>query len=222
MLSIPPLVSILITFLIALIVTVALTPLVRKIALRWRLGDKPNGRRFHPDFIPHLGGIAIVLGTVAGLVAAVMAAPDSAGVWRAAFLGLIPPVGLIVVLGLIDDMKSLRVFQKLTIQVVVAVVMAVSGVLLFTGIGALDAVPAVVLLVSVSFLVGISSSVNLIDGHDGLAAGICLIAAVSFAVMAVATDPIGAGIATPNRKSPTQGWCPRSGFGYSFDPTTYS
>jgi UDP-GlcNAc:undecaprenyl-phosphate GlcNAc-1-phosphate transferase len=42
-----------------------------------------------------------------------------------------------------------------------------------------------VLLVSVAFLVGVSSSVNLIDGHDGLAAGICLIAAISFAVMAV-------------------------------------
>jgi len=184
-LSTPPLVSILTAFLIALIVTVVLTPVVRKIALRWRLGDKPNGRKFHPHMIPHLGGVAIVLGTVAGLVAAILSAPGLAGGWRTSLLGLIPPVGMIVALGLVDDMKSLRVFQKLAIQVLVAVVLAVSGFVLFTGIAALDAVTAVVLLVSVSFLVGISSSVNLIDGHDGLAAGISLIAAVSFAVMAI-------------------------------------
>ena len=87
--------------------------------------------------------------------------------------------------GLVDDMKSLRVFQKLTIQIVAALVLAVSGFLLFTGIPVVDELNAVILLVSVVFLVGISSAVNLIDGHDGLAAGICLIAATSFAVMAV-------------------------------------
>lgn len=185
MLGIPPLVNILAAFLTALIITIAVTPLVRKIALRWKLGDKPNGRKIHPYRIPHLGGIAIVLGTVAGLVAAIATSPESAVFWRASFVGVIPPVSLIVVLGLVDDMKSLRVFQKLVIQVIVAVMLAVSGFVLFTGIAGLDAINAVVLLVSVSFLVGISSSVNLIDGHDGLAAGICLIAAGSFAVMAV-------------------------------------
>jgi UDP-GlcNAc:undecaprenyl-phosphate GlcNAc-1-phosphate transferase len=169
----------------ALFITVAATPLVRKIALRWKLGDKPNGRKIHPHMIPHVGGIAIVLGTLAGVFAASATEPESIGSWRASFLGILPPVSLIVVLGLVDDMKSLRVFQKLTIQVIVAVILAVSGFVLFTGIGALDTVDALVLLVSVMFLVGVSSSVNLIDGHDGLAAGICLISAVSFGVMAV-------------------------------------
>jgi UDP-GlcNAc:undecaprenyl-phosphate GlcNAc-1-phosphate transferase len=184
-LNIPPLVNDLTALLTALFITAAATPLVRKIALRWKLGDKPNGRRIHPHLIPHVGGIAIVLGTLVGVFAASATGPESVGSWRASFLGILPPVSLIVVLGLVDDMKSLRVFQKLTIQIIVAVILAVSGFVLFTGIGALDTVDALVLLVSVMFLVGISSSVNLIDGHDGLAAGICLIAAVSFGVMAV-------------------------------------
>jgi UDP-GlcNAc:undecaprenyl-phosphate GlcNAc-1-phosphate transferase len=180
----PPLVHDVTALLTALVVTVVATPVIRKIALRWKLGDKPNGRKIHPYMIPHLGGIAIVLGTAAGLVAAAAAVPQAAQAWRASLLDVLPPVGLIVILGLADDMKNLRVSQKLAIQVVVAMVLAVSGFVLFTGISALDAVDVAVLLVSASFLVGISSSVNLIDGHDGLAAGICLIAAVSFAVMA--------------------------------------
>ncbi|MGD8412779.1 MAG: MraY family glycosyltransferase [Candidatus Latescibacterota bacterium] len=169
----------------AFVITVAATPLVRKIALRWKLGDKPNGRKIHPFMIPHVGGIAIVVGTLVGVFASGAAATESMGNWRSSFLGVLPPVSLIVVLGLVDDMKSLRVFQKLTIQIVVAVILAVSGFVLFTGVAALDTVDALVLLVSVMFFVGISSAVNLVDGHDGLAAGITLISAVAFAVMAV-------------------------------------
>lgn len=172
-----------VAFLTAFFITVMITPVVRRIALRWKLGDKPNGRKIHTHLIPHLGGIAIVLGAIAGM-AVVAATSGDAPAWKTLFGGMIPAVGMIVVLGLVDDMKSLRVFQKLTIQVICAVVLAASGFLLFTGIPALDASHGVVVLVSVVFLVGISSSVNLIDGHDGLASGICLIEAAAFAVMA--------------------------------------
>ena len=172
-------------FFTAFVVTLLATPLVRKAALRWKLGDKPNGRRIHTDLIPHLGGIAIVLGTFAGFAAVSVAGWDPGAGWRPMIQRMLPAVGLIVALGLVDDMKSLRVVQKLTIQVVGAAILAISGFLIYTGVPAIDSVNVIALLVSVAFLVGISSSVNLIDGHDGLAAGICLIAAISFAVMAV-------------------------------------
>jgi len=181
----PSMMSDLTVFFTAFVVTLLATPLVRKAALRWKLGDKPNGRRIHTDLIPHLGGIAIVLGTFAGFAAVSVAGWDPGAGWRPMIQRMLPAVGLIVVLGLVDDMKSLRVVQKLTIQVVGAAILAISGFLIYTGVPAIDSVNVIALLVSVAFLVGISSSVNLIDGHDGLAAGICLIAAISFAVMAV-------------------------------------
>jgi UDP-GlcNAc:undecaprenyl-phosphate GlcNAc-1-phosphate transferase len=175
-----------IALLTALLITVAATPAVRKIALRWKLGDKPNGRKIHTHLIPHLGGIAIVLGTISGLVVArFLASPSGGGEWNLLFRKMLPGVALIAALGMVDDVKSLRALQKLTIQVVGALVLALSGFVLLTGIPAVDAVNSVVLIISVLFLVGISSSVNLIDGHDGLATGICLIAAASFAFMAV-------------------------------------
>jgi UDP-GlcNAc:undecaprenyl-phosphate GlcNAc-1-phosphate transferase len=172
-----------VAFLTAFFITVLATPIVRWAALRWKLGDKPNGRKIHTHLIPHLGGIAIVLGAIAGMVFVGAVGGDSAG-WKLLFQRMMPAVGLIVALGLVDDMKSLRVPQKLTIQVIGALVLAMSGFLLYTGIPVLDAGYGVVVLISVLFLVGISSSVNLIDGHDGLASGVCLISATAFAVMA--------------------------------------
>jgi UDP-GlcNAc:undecaprenyl-phosphate GlcNAc-1-phosphate transferase len=58
------------TFIAALMVSVLATPLVRKFAVRWRLGDKPNGRKIHPDAIPHLGGVALLFGVLAGIAIA--------------------------------------------------------------------------------------------------------------------------------------------------------
>lgn len=174
----------LLAFFTAAIITVLATPLVRRFALHWKLGDKPNGRKINTNLIPHLGGVAIVLGTIAGLAAVCLFASSGGTDWKLLFQRVFPAVGLIVALGLVDDMMSLRVFQKLTVQIVAALVLAVSGFLLFTGIPVFDELNAVILLISVVFLVGISSAVNLIDGHDGLATGICLIAGTSFAIMA--------------------------------------
>jgi UDP-GlcNAc:undecaprenyl-phosphate GlcNAc-1-phosphate transferase len=179
-----------VAFLTAFFITVLVTPVVRRIALRWKLGDKPNGRKIHTHLIPHLGGIAIVMGALAGMAFVGVVGGESAG-WKLLLQRMMPAVGLIVVLGLVDDTKSLRVSQKLTIQIIGALVLALSGFLLYTGIPALDASTGVIMLVSVSFLVGISSSVNLIDGHDGLASGICLISAAAFAAMAAM---LGAGM----------------------------
>jgi UDP-GlcNAc:undecaprenyl-phosphate GlcNAc-1-phosphate transferase len=178
-------------FLFAFFITVLLTPVVRRYALRWKLGDKPNGRKIHTHVIPHLGGIAIVLGTVAGMLA-LNATTLASDAWVVLMWKMLPPVALIVILGLVDDMKSLGALQKLTVQVMSSLILAVSGFMLFTGIPALDGANSIVLLVSVAFMVGISSSVNLIDGHDGLAAGVCLISAAAFAAMAVM---LGAGMA---------------------------
>lgn len=172
-------------FMAAFLATVITTPIVRKVALRWKLGDKPNGRQIHTHMIPHLGGIAIVLGAIFGMIAVAVLTGDDGASMGSLLQRMLPAVVLIIALGMIDDMKSLRAIQKLTIQVISAAILALSGFLLFTGIPVVDGSGTAVLIISVIFLVGVSSSVNLIDGHDGLAAGISLLSVVGFAVMAV-------------------------------------
>lgn len=176
--------SYLLAFVAALVVSAAATPLVRRCALRWKLGDKPNGRRITTHMIPHLGGIALVLGTFAG-VSLVFAGDRGAG-WNLVLRGVLPALTLIVILGLIDDMKSLRASQKLIVQVIAAGILTASGFWLYTGVAPIDATQLALIALSCVFFIGMSSAVNLVDGHDGLAAGVSFISAGAFAVMALA------------------------------------
>jgi len=171
-------------FLVALVVSAAATPLVRKFAVRWRLGDKPNGRKIHPDVIPHLGGIALLLGVLAGFA---IATGENATV----IMKALPATLLVVALGLIDDTRNLAARPKLVVQIVAAAVLVAVGFRLFTGIDALDSLSIVAGLVSLLFIVGMLSSVNLIDGHDGLAAGVALIASGAFVVIGVMDGAAG-------------------------------
>ena len=96
---------------------------------------------------------------------------------------IILPVLLIVGLGIADDAKNLRAGQKLTIQVFAAVFLVFSGIQLLTGLQLFDQSSLFVLLFTSFYLVGISSSVNLVDGIDGLASGLSIISAATFAVL---------------------------------------
>ena len=163
-------------FVAALVTSAVATPLIRKLAVRWRLGDKPNGRKIHPDVIPHLGGIALLFGVLAGVAIASGAHPN-------VILRALPATVLVVVLGLIDDTRNLAARPKLVVQVVAAVAMVAVGFRLLTGLDALDSFSIGAGLVTLFFVVGMLSSVNLVDGHDGLAAGVALIASAAFAAI---------------------------------------
>ena len=169
-------------FAIALAVSVAATPLVRGFAVRWRLGDKPNGRKAHAEHIPHLGGVALFLAVAVAILAAGLLARHGAGDWSL-LAKAVPVVMSVVLLGLVDDMRSLRARQKLVVQIVAAAVLVAVGFRFFTGVWLLDVSSILLVVLSMVFIVGMLSSVNLIDGHDGLAAGVALISAVAFAVI---------------------------------------
>jgi UDP-GlcNAc:undecaprenyl-phosphate GlcNAc-1-phosphate transferase len=175
-------------FATALAVSMIATPIVRRVALRWRLGDKPNGRRAQDQPIPHLGGVAMFLGVLAALAPLSRLVPGGSSmlILRAA-----PAVLMIVALGLVDDTRNLRARHKLFFQFVAALLLVVEGFRLFTGVWLLDVSSVALALVSLVFILGMLSSVNLVDGHDGLAGGVALISAAAFAV-------IGSMIQTPD------------------------
>lgn len=174
-------------FATALCVALVATPVIRRAALRWRLGDKPNGRRSHQQLIPHLGGIAMVLGVAAAF--AVEAIRSSGHLTGGALLTA--ALLVIVILGLIDDMRSLRARHKLLVQILAAAILVAQGVRLQTGVFVLDGASIFLAALTLTFLVGMLSSVNLIDGHDGLAGGVALLSAATFGV-------IGAMVGSPD------------------------
>jgi len=161
------------------------TPFIRKFALRWKLGHKPNGRKVSTDTIPHVGGIGMAIGTLLSVSIAGLFLVSGESSTLSLLARMLVPVVMIVALGVADDTKSLRAGQKLTVQVLSSVVLVFSGIQLLTGVPFLDQSSIFVLLLTCFYLVGISSSVNLIDGLDGLAAGLSTISAATFGVLAV-------------------------------------
>jgi UDP-GlcNAc:undecaprenyl-phosphate GlcNAc-1-phosphate transferase len=165
---------------VAFSTTAFLVPQVRRFAVEWKLGDKPNGRKLHAQSIPHLGGVAIFGGfflALLGMLATPYGTPHAARI-----LALLPGLLVVFGLGLVDDLRGLRAGVKLVYQLVGAVCVVAMGGGLWSG--ALAA-PLLLLAVASSVLwyVGVCNSVNLIDGLDGLAAGVAVIAAAAFLVV---------------------------------------
>ncbi len=165
-------------FLTGFVVVYLLTPAVRALARRYGVIDKPNARRPHKQPTARGGGLAVVLGVHAAcLMALWFPWPDSAGNldlhwWR----HFVAASMLLLVVGVVDDVKGMRPLLKLGGQTVAAALMASAGTHFghFFGLGLprwLDGALVVI------YLIGVINAFNLIDGLDGLASGLACISA---------------------------------------------
>ncbi len=166
-------------FLGALAVAALLTPFVARLAVRVGAVDEPRERGLAAQATPLLGGLAIF---AAVLVAAAIWLPMSAET-RGILLG----ATLITAVGAIDDAFDLPPLVKLLGQIAAALIPVLSGVVVknvtlpFLGALAFQHEGGVLTVIG---LVGIMNVVNFSDGVDGLAAGVCAISAVAFAIIA--------------------------------------
>ena len=177
--------------LIAAVITFALTPVAMRAA--WRLGvvDRPGGRRIHDRPIPLLGGVAIL----AGIVVAVLPNLDVDRRYASILIG----AGLICLLGVIDDRFGIPPLPKLLGQIACAAIPVATGM-------TIDSItipliePSTVSFgvlaypLTIIFIVAVANVVNLADGMDGLAAGVCGISALTFAILALSLGRISAGV----------------------------
>jgi UDP-GlcNAc:undecaprenyl-phosphate/decaprenyl-phosphate GlcNAc-1-phosphate transferase len=167
----------------AMIVAAVLTPLVRMLALRFHWVDQGlAGRRLDGRQIPRLGGLAIVGAFCVALVALWLTGwPQALGVGATPELTVAFVLGgsCIAGLGLFDDLRGAGVGQKLTVQCAVAALLFVLGLRIE---GLANPFGPTLVLGPLSFpftmlwIVGIINAFNLIDGLDGLAGGVALIA----------------------------------------------
>jgi UDP-GlcNAc:undecaprenyl-phosphate GlcNAc-1-phosphate transferase len=173
--------------LVALVTTFICTPLVRYAALRLRLIDNPEDRKVHARATPTMGGIAIFIGLlVAGAVAALMPEFQEVFTDSADVLGIAAGALVIFALGVVDDIRPLPAAVKLAGQVFASGILFLSGIrmqfILLPGSETISLSEDVSVLVTIFWLVAMINAVNLVDGLDGLAAGIVAIAASSFFV----------------------------------------
>lgn len=193
-------------FAVAAVVTIALTPLARKLAIKLDAIDYPSARRVNMLPIPRMGGVAIFGGILAAL--AVAGFGVYAFGWVDPFInydgievnywGVLLGTVLIFLVGAVDDVVDLNPKAKMLGQIVAACVVAGSG-LLFSSIH--NAIGEgyiefgwVAYPLTVFYLVAFANVINLIDGLDGLAAGITGISAITILLSAVLTGRFDAAL----------------------------
>jgi UDP-GlcNAc:undecaprenyl-phosphate GlcNAc-1-phosphate transferase len=179
----------------SLILTLMMTPIVIWLAQRLNIVDIPGVRHMHTHPISHVGGVSIFLSTITLSVAVLwfsnFIGTISEPVFRQLFI-LLLAAGFMFIVGLIDDVKTngLRARVKFMAQIAAAFMVCAVGI----------RIKSVVITNSLTlnfgwfswpltllWIVGITNAVNLSDGLDGLAGGICAIACGAVAIFATST-----------------------------------
>lgn len=165
-------------FAVSFIIVFLITPTIRYAGLRFSAIDKKNYRKLHKKVVTRLGGLAIYLGFLGGLIIIAIFDISFLKLHISQMGGLIICSTLMLMLGMYDDFQGSGALQKLIIQIMIAFLLVKIGFrlerifipnLIDINLGILS-IPFTIL-----WLVGITNAINLIDGLDGLAAGIVVI-----------------------------------------------
>ncbi len=195
----PPLVVLFVgSTVLAFVVALLASPGVSVLAHRFRILDVPGGRRRHPQPIPRPGGVAIAAGFGSAIFAFWLIdriaghpflIPDEVRSPRFTLTAVAATVGLVV--GYLDDRFDLRARWQLLGHLLIATVVIVAGIRIdfltdpFTPGGVLVLAPAIAVGFTVFWVVGMNVAVNFLDGLDGLASGVAIIAALTLGATAL-------------------------------------
>src|SRR3989454_2396476 len=167
--------------LVAFVVVVLLTPAVGGMARLLGVVDRPGGRRLNKSPVPRLGGVALFLGIFVPALAFLPLGRDTRG--------LLLGAAVATTVGLVDDFRGLRWWEKLAGQVAAGAIPAGFGIWVhrftFPIVGIHQLPEWVGIPVTVLWIVAIMNMVNFLDGLDGLAAGVCAISAGTFSLIAL-------------------------------------
>ncbi|MDI6640867.1 MAG: MraY family glycosyltransferase [Elusimicrobiota bacterium] len=213
---------------VSFILSIILTPVTILLSRKFNVYDWPSRRKVHTRPVPRWGGFGIFVSVVISIICAYLIFPEFTKflseklVHESKFIGKLSLstqlVGillgslLVLVLGMIDDKKQVAAVTKLLVQIIAAYCamdfgVRISGLTLpFTSkyVNFLSAQsPPSLLFVSqvltVFWLIGFMNTINLADGLDGLAAGIVIIASITFFIIAVLLQPVIAKVAEASK-----------------------
>lgn len=203
-----------IPMLVAFALSYFLTPLAKKFAIRVGAIDVPtDNRRVHTKPIPRMGGLAMYVSFTLSMFL-------FSDLEMRKLIGIFIGSTILVIMGMIDDVKPLRASLKLVVQIIAALVLVEfgfrvdfltnffrdSGYIFFNGLS----VPMTVI-----WIIGITNTINLVDGLDGLATGIATIAAATLAYVAFINGNTAVGILTLMLAGSSLGFLP-----HNFNPAS--
>jgi UDP-GlcNAc:undecaprenyl-phosphate GlcNAc-1-phosphate transferase len=184
------------TYLCSCTLAIISTPIVIAAGRKLRIYDRPTARKIHTGQIPRIGGVAVFLSSTL-VVIAVLFLDNTIGdrfrSMQTQIIALLGAATFVFLVGFVDDVRGVRVRYKLMAQIASAAAMCIVGARieslnfanLFTLRFGLFSFPLTIL-----WIISITNAVNLIDGLDGLAAGICAIACTVIAAFALVCGDI--------------------------------
>ncbi|WP_099159463.1 glycosyltransferase family 4 protein [Virgibacillus ndiopensis] len=170
-----------VAFIISALTAFIVTPLIKKLAFNVNATDKPDNKRKNHDGIKaSLGGLSIFAGTIAGFLYLQPEHPQ--------MMAIILGACIMLLTGILDDIFDLKPYYKLAGQLAAAITVVSAGLVIekltvpFFGTVYLDGIGYIITII---WIVAASNAINLIDGLDGLAAGVSAIGLSSILVMAI-------------------------------------
>lgn len=161
--------SLIMSFVVTMIITAVMIPGVMKAGIKLGIVAHKNKRTVHKFEVPRIGGYAIYLSSLIGMVIFLKTDPQINAILIAGFL--------VFFIGLFDDVHDLSPKIKLVVELIAALIVILYGNIYLKGFDFLPASwpPIIPGAITVLWIVGITNAINLIDGLDGLSSGISII-----------------------------------------------
>ncbi|MDT8715594.1 undecaprenyl/decaprenyl-phosphate alpha-N-acetylglucosaminyl 1-phosphate transferase [Clostridium sp. 19966] len=201
---------------IAAIISFLITPLVRKLAFKFKAVDIPRGgRKIHKVTMPRWGGISIYVSFI--VVILIKNGDVNIKEW-----GIVLGAFIILIGGMLDDRFELRPHQKLIFQLLASIVVIAMGLKIEVLTNPLSIIdpsisigPILSIPMTIIWIIGITNALNLMDGLDGLSAGISLISCLTIMIISIMKDNIGSALITAILSGSIIGFLP-----YNFHPAS--
>ena len=161
-------------------ISFCLTPLCSRIAKNFDLIDRPDSRKIHIEATPLLGGVAVFIAFLMGIIAN--------GVYSLELGSILAASALLFLVGIIDDFKGIPAWGRLLFQIASTVMVVSCGIVLQVlpkSMGIFS--QAGNILLTLFWIIGITNALNFFDGMDGLAAGLGVIISFFLGVVAFQT-----------------------------------
>ena len=172
---------------ITFLISALLTPIAKKIAIHVGALDYPNERKIHKKPMPRLGGLAIYIAFLIGYALF--------GEINTQMISILIGGFILILTGIFDDIKPIKARYKLLAQIFAALFVVIYGEVYFTEISLFGLKfyinEYLSYFISALFIVAITNSINIIDGLDGLAAGVSSIYFLTIAIIAFLLNQIG-------------------------------
>ncbi len=179
----------------SLAASLAATALCKKVALKFGITDKPDDTvKTHKEPVAYLGGLGILAGLTVGVFAGIFCLryEPLLGLIMKWLLGVVAGAALACMVGLVDDLFDIRPKHKLIGCAISALILIIAGILpnLYHILEPLNiTLPDIVMkalqsLIVIFFVLGATNSLNLLDGLDGLCAGVTAVIAIAMFLLA--------------------------------------